>query len=85
MCVRKCVCAYVRVCVLGREKNTNGDETDTFPDGSANITLPDGTHTRTHANVLHLMTRRSKVLGLTLEEPMTCRCVKTILRRLKSI
>lgn len=47
------------MCVLGRgEENTNGDEADTFPDGSANITLPDmiHTHTHTHTNLRKCIT-----------------------------
>ncbi len=48
------------MCVLGGEKNTNGDETDTFPDGSANITLPDITHTHTHADTHTLSLNKSK-------------------------
>ena len=48
MCVRVQACE----CVLGERerKNTNGDETDTFPDGSANITLPDISHAHTHTH-----------------------------------
>lgn len=58
------VCVCVRVHVENKKKkkkrrtHTNGDETDTFPDGSANITLPDVAHVRarTHAQQMHYVT-----------------------------
>lgn len=72
MCESACVCAW------RREKNTNGDETDTFPDGSANITRPDivRMHTDTERRTHMLNKLWARVLGLTLEEPMACRRVK---------
>lgn len=49
--VRQAAFVYLRVFGWGGQKkpkkNTSGDETDTFPDGSTNITLTDIAHTLT--------------------------------------
>lgn len=60
-----CTCVFVCVCLDEggkKNKNTSGDETDTFPDGPANITLPDTAHT--HTSVFHQIVSEKEEVGL---------------------